>query len=314
MSINSSKQGFTALKKFMIVKGAGTGLKILIIASLMVPVFIKPSPAMDYLVGAKGGYFVWDPYLTRLGHPQFKDMKKGSGVLYGPVVSVLFSSDLSLSVSGLFGTQLADWTSKDFIRGNSTSYTTAKFTTAADRMDVDSALSLRLTENFKVFAGYKYQNFDMEMKSVGFERNATGLTSAEVQDIEIKMPFHGPAAGIGFSAPLGDRFFFASNLSAIYMWGNFEFKSNGYQYRANDTIKYPGGGNGSVSGIKMNTRGLNLEPTVGASMGEAMPIFTLGVRMQWSQTKFLNAEKIEIKEKWCNDYQYGLFVSIVQPF
>ena len=128
---------FSAVKKFLNRNMPATVLRILIITVLLVPGFIKPSPAMDYLVGVKGGYFVWDPYLARVGHPQFKDMKKGSGVLYGPVVSVLFS-DLSFSISGLFGTQSADWTSVDFIRTNSTNYTTEKFTMAVDRMDLDS--------------------------------------------------------------------------------------------------------------------------------------------------------------------------------
>jgi len=183
-----------------------------------------------------------------------------------------------------------------------------------DRIDIDSALSLRLSERFKVFAGYKYQNSDMKMESVTFERDTTGLSSGEHSLITIEMPFHGPAFGVGFSAPFGERFFFASNLSAIYLWGKFDFKQDGYQYVDGDTAKHPSGGNGSVSGIKMNSRGFNFEPTVGASLGDGLPIFTLGIRIQWLQTKFTNAEQIDLESKWCNDYQYGLFVSAVQQF
>ena len=152
----------------------------------------------------------------------------------------------------------------------------------------------------------------MEMKGVGFERSTSGLTSAEVQNITIKMPFHGPAAGIGVSAPFGDRFFFASNLSAIYMWGKFEIDAPRYQYNVGNASRQDTPM--KKSGITMNTRGVNFEPTVGASMGDGMPIFTLGVRVQWSQTRFLNAESIDLKSKWSNDYQYGVFVSAVQPF
>ena len=45
-------------------------------------------------------------------------------------------------------------------------------------------------------------------------------------------------------------------------------------------------------------------------MGEGLPIFTLGIRAQWSQMKFVDApSNIELDEEWCNDYQYGLFVA-----
>jgi len=89
---------FSAVSNFIHGKMSGTALRILMISVLMVPCFIKSSPAMDYLIGLKGGYFVWDPYLTRVGHPQFEEMENGSGVLYGPVCSLLFSPDISFSV------------------------------------------------------------------------------------------------------------------------------------------------------------------------------------------------------------------------
>ena len=48
--------------------------------------------------------------------------------------------------------------------------------------------------------------------------------SGAYEKIEISMPFNGPAAGIGVSMPIADKFFIAANLSAIYMWGDFDFK------------------------------------------------------------------------------------------
>jgi hypothetical protein len=278
--------------------------------------------ATDFLVGVKGGYFVWDSYLKRTGSTQFESLEKGDGQLYGPVFSAMFTSDLSLSVSGLFGKQSASWTSEDFRRSETDSaITTGTFSMKINRIDVDSALSYRLTENFKVIAGYKYQYFGFTLESVTFERD-TNPAPDEIRgvynDVTCKMPFHGPAIGIGFSAPISERFFFAANLSALYMWGKFEMDMDGYSYKI-DTgviVKEPAGGpsDDQKSGITMRTRGINFEPTIGASMGEGMPIFTLGVRFQWSQTKFFDGEGIDLDEKWCNDYQYGIFVGIVQPF
>jgi len=180
-----------------------------------------------------------------------------------------------------------------------------------DRADLDSALSYRLTENFKVFAGYKYQYTRMKMEFVDYSVIGNTVSSAQHTNVDLKMPFNGPAAGIGFSMPIGERFFFASNLSVLYMWGTFHFNMTEYYYDLTGPKKSPGPSD--TSGVTMQSRGINFEPTIGASMGESLPIITLGVRGQWSQTKFHNSEKINMKEKWANDYQYGLFISIVQP-
>jgi len=305
------------LANFSYAKILYTCFRIFLIAVFFIPCFVKPVPAMDFLIGVKGGYFVWDPYLTRVGSPQFDSMENGAGELYGPVFSVLFTSDLSLSVSGLYGQQSSHWTSEDFKHSSTdTMVETSTFIMEVERIDIDSALSYRLSENFKIFAGYKYQYFDMLMDNSGFQRdpsNAANLIGFHGES-EVKMPFNGPAIGVGFSTPFGERFFFASNLSALYMWGKIKFSGDSYYYDTTDTTKkFPTGGNDS-SGITLRSRGLNLEPTVGAGLGEGSPIVTLGIRAQWSQIKFVNGDKMGLKEKWANDYQYGLFVSIVQPF
>lgn len=271
--------------------------------------------AMDFLVGAKGGYFVWDPFIKRIGVTQFEQIDTGSGVLYGPVFSVLFTPDLSLSVSGLMGTQSTSWTSENFTSDSDSNPRTGTFTLDMDRIDVDSALSYRLTDNFKIFAGYKYQRSIMTQESVTYERrlSSTQITTRH-EYIEITMPVNGPALGLGFSAPIGERYFFAANLSALYMWGKMDFDSKEYEYDStvSSTIQSKNESN-KIKGIKVNIRGINFEPTIGASMGEGMPIFTLGVRTQWSQLKIVDGDKINADAKWCNDYQYGLFVSVVQP-
>lgn len=273
--------------------------------------------AMDYLVGLKSGYFVWDPYLKRVGNEQFEDMENGTGVLYGPVFSVLFTEDFSFSVSGLFGKQSADWISEDFTYDSDPgTKITGSFTLDIDRIDIDSALSYRLSENFKVFLGYKYQDYEVVLEVVRFDRDLSGPTIDGIYEkVEISMPFNGPAAGIGFSMPFADNFFLAANLSAIYMWGEFDFKENGYRYDYSAPgTKVPNPG-GDMSGITMRNRGINFEPTIGASMGAGLPIFTIGVRAQWSQMKFVDVPSNSgLDEKWANDYQYGVFIAIVQPF
>ena len=97
------------------------------------------------------------------------------------------------------------------------------------------------------------------------------------------------------------------------MWGKFDFDNTITAYQGNGTQNPPQ--IRKIKDIKTVTRGINAEPTVGASMGEGMPVFTLGIRFQWSQIKILDSEKLQnTSNKWVNDYQYGVYVSIVQPF
>jgi hypothetical protein len=289
------------MKKFFTV--------ILMISAITAGTFSTAS-ATDFLIGVKGGYYSWDPFIKRIGVSQFEDIDRGNGALYGPVFSVLFTPDLSLSLSGLFGQQSTSWTSIDYNEGSGNPRS-GTFTFDVTRIDIDSALSYRLTDNFKIIAGYKYQNMVMEQEAVTYERSTIITTRHEYN--KLTLPVNGPALGLGISAPMGDRYFFAANLSALYMWGKLDFKRHETEYKS-DSLPGPSkDDSGSMKNIKVEIRGINFEPTIGASMGEGMPIFTLGIRTQWTQLKIIDADKIEADKKWCNDYQYGLFVSIVQP-
>lgn len=127
------------------------------------------------------------------------------------------------------------------------------------------------------------------------------------------MPVNGPAFGLGISAPIGDRYFFAANISALYMWGAMDFDSNETEYNSGALPGPSYTRNDKIKNIKVNLRGMNFEPTIGVSTGEGMPIVTIGIRGQWSQLKMIDGDKVNADEKWCNDYQYGVFVSVVQP-
>jgi len=85
---------------------------VTILAALVV-FTLSPVFALDFMVGAKSGYYVWVPYFRDMKGSGIEDIDSGSGVLYGPVVSVLITPDLSLSVAGLFGSQ---FTLQDFYK------------------------------------------------------------------------------------------------------------------------------------------------------------------------------------------------------
>ncbi|HOP64281.1 MAG TPA: hypothetical protein PK358_11630 [Spirochaetota bacterium] len=202
-------------------------MAIFLIAFAFSAVNTSTVSAAEYLIGVRGGYFIWDPWLKDLTS-MFEEMETGSGALYGPVASVLLTEDLSFSLSGLFGTQTGEGIAEDIPGGGE--YQTLKYSFNTFRMDIDAALSYRVMENFKIFAGYKYWYNKIEYSAMDYRTDAPGaggaITAVYQEDVDITQPFHGPAAGIGMSMPIGSSgYFFAANLSCLYMWGKMDMDS-----------------------------------------------------------------------------------------
>ncbi len=91
---------------------------------------------------------------TELGAAGMDDIDYGTGMLAGPIVSLLLSPDLTFSLAGLAGRQSTHWQSK-FSDYSAAQEVSGGYYFDALRVDIDSALSYRLSDNFKVFAGYK---------------------------------------------------------------------------------------------------------------------------------------------------------------
>ncbi len=75
-------------------------------AILSLPSF---SNGAEYMAGVRAGYFAWQPFLKDIGASGMSDITWGTGMLYGPIFSVMFTDDLSISVSALFGKQSTHW-------------------------------------------------------------------------------------------------------------------------------------------------------------------------------------------------------------
>ena len=120
-------------------------LVIIIIVLLIALSFTADTKAMEYMAGAKTGYYAWQPFLKDAGGSGMSDIEWGTGMLYGPIVSLIFSPDISFSVAGLIGKQSTHWQSmySDF-DGNK--QITGTYYFEAFRADFDSALSLKLVK------------------------------------------------------------------------------------------------------------------------------------------------------------------------
>ena len=290
------------------MKYKGIAIVIFIFLVISAPVF-----ALDFIVGAKAGYYGWEPYLKEIDASGFSEIDVGTGVLYGPVFSVLFTQDLSLSMAALTGIQSTHW--KSNYEPWEGQYLVATYYFESRRTDIDTALSYRVMQNLKVFLGYKYQYIDSELNYTEIRTNA----AREINEIIIssgkaETMSHGPALGLGYSLPFGKGFFMAANLSGLYMVGEFKMKDQwkyAYYGGFNDYNISPN----NSSTMDIAQYGMNFEPSIGFSAGESGLIFTLGFRYQWLKTEYLDdfpGEDRPLSD--ANDYLYGVFVSVLYAF
>lgn len=161
--------------------------------------------AADLSIGATTWYTAWD-------YEDDADSKISydPAFLYGLVLSLTMSEDLSLSFVFLYGEFTMDFESDDS-------------TMDLNRYDSDLTLNYRISKIFKIFAGAKY---------MGFTWADNGKHAAL-----------GPGAGISAVFPLGNDFFLLGYISGMYLMGN-EDGDKSREYKA-ETNEY--GGNSSLS-------------------------------------------------------------------
>ncbi|TAL39841.1 MAG: hypothetical protein EPN93_00445 [Spirochaetes bacterium] len=294
---------------------------IFIITLALLCALASPVFAMDYIIGAKGGYFTWVPYVKEIKGSGMSAIDKGDGVLYGPVLSLMPTQDISISVAALFGKQSTYWYSPTSIIDNgpgNQAYSSGTYYMTANRIDIDSAISYRVSESFKIFAGFKYQTIEVIFRASERRSGVTPATTEEYSEnyAKIEAPAQGPALGFGYTLPLGQSFFMTANLSGLYMWGKFDMIKN-----YGDTYNVMGGTINTVTRNDHGTMtldttqmGFNFEPAVGARIGDSGVIATVGVRVQYMWLDLEYNQNVDTSKKWVNDVLYGLFVSVLYSF
>ncbi len=296
--------------------------RFLIAVAVVIAAFTAvESYAADVMVGAKGGYYVWVPFYRDLGASGMSDIDQGTGMLAGPVFSFVLSPDFTFSLAGLAGRQSTHWQSlySDF-EGHSNTQITGGYYFDVLRVDIDSALSYRLDDMFKVFVGYKYLYLRLDYRYTEIRTmSPTGgaIDETDTQNAEFVTPFHGPAIGLGVTRALSERVFLSANFSCMYMWGNFDnTKHERYSYTSDDNFASGEHRTDVMTTTSMEQFGMNIEPMIGFNPGNDLPIISLGLRFQWLRVKFTENTTGEdaFPDKWLNDYLYGIFVSAIYVF
>lgn len=286
---------------------------LLFISSVIIPLtFAAPVFATDYIIGAKGGYYVWRPFLRDIPGNEFSTLESGTGALAGPILGISFTDDITFSVSGLFGEQTAQWSMGNTFNENDGKYESTTSYMREQRYDIDTALSYQILKDLRLFIGYKYQYLDVEWISA--RRQAGDATSMSYQEntVEFKIPLHGIAMGGSYAVPISDLYFFSMTFSGLFMRGTFKYSSSATKYRTYESTAITGTAQGESENIDMQQAGFNIEPAIGIRTGG--PIITLGVRYQYLRSQFYNRESTSSdgpSDNWMNDHLYGVFIAVM---
>jgi len=287
-------------------------MKKLIIIITAASIFILPAglKGADYMVGVKAGYYGWSPFYSEIGVPGFSDIGWGSGVLAGPILSVILTPEISVSLSGLAGKQSAAWQSL-FQETDYGALRSGNYSFDVVRGDFDFVISYRVAEKFRLLAGYKYLHMLVNIESTDVETKEPAELFAGVRSMDFLNYFHGPAIGVGYSHAFSQYYFTTLTLSGVYMWGMFKHeKMKNYPFPDNGE---PDGG--KFSATSMRQIGINIEPSIGMNPGNGLPIVMLGVRYQRFWVEFTDeTDELPKPGNWFKDTLIGIFFSAVYLF
>ena len=271
-----------------------------------------PLMAADYIIGAKGGYFVWKPFLRDIPGNEFSTLESGTGALAGPVLGIAFTGDITLSVSGLFGEQTAQWSVGNSYVAEDDDYQSLTCYMQEQRYDIDTALSYQLIQGLRVFLGYKYQYLEVDyIKTRRTAENAT-MMGLEEDKMVFEIPLHGVAIGGSYAAPISDLYFFSVSLSGIFMRGKFKVTEYEMEYNTGTSTAITGTPESGNQTWDLQQIGFNFEPAIG--IRTSGPIISLGVRYQYLRSQFYKQEATSNdgpSNNWMNDHLYGVFMSVM---
>ena len=173
---------------------------------LAMSLLLQPATSLagTFIVGAKGWYTIWDSGILdwlekdiglsfQQNRVQFRaDRDPGNGFLAGPLLGYL-TDDGKWSVSVVpmvFSNFSQDW-------NGTASAMTLQGDAELTRRDYDLAVTYKLSDHFKAFAGYKFQDMDLKFILV-----TTTILGSQTDTFDVEATAHIPSFGFGVALPL----------------------------------------------------------------------------------------------------------------
>ena len=213
---------------------------LLFVLSFVVIAYPTGGHAGTFMIGAKSWFAVWDSAIDQelidlagqdieddletnygVGNAEVDSSpEKGFGFIAGPLLGYQ-SNDGLWSFSGAImllnsfsqetdGTVVADGTEYD-----------GEYELELNRSEIDLAVTRSITNNFKVFAGYKH--LILENKFSGEIKNAPITYKGDIYKVDITMQI--PTIGIGYVYPFTDKMIFGLQLGVLYAMTDVEYKN-----------------------------------------------------------------------------------------
>ncbi len=209
-------------------------MKKLILIVLLLTVIL---PVSGYSASFSLGGTLWYATWTGLGNPI---NGLGPDPLYGPAVTLGLNPQWSISSVLLTGVYEYDFPDSDIV-------------IKIRRYDSDSAANYAVSRYFRVFAGFKYMKYAMEIQISGLPNDESTHSSM------------GPALGFSVVLPLADNVFAIGSLSGMYL-------------------------SGDDGGEEYTEPGFNSQINVAYSFTGAPVVLTAGFRYQYFKTLYNNSE------------------------
>jgi len=183
-----------------------------------------------YFTGIKGWYASWDSaildwfeedlaqdYMENSGLTLISDSDPGDGYLVGPLFGYM-TDDGKWSFS--FAPMVISDFSQDWhgMAGAMVQRATIDLT----RHDFDFAASMKLSDNYKLFFGYKYQDMQMDF-NLTFDAMGSSLETLYVIESQV----HIPTVGISGVYQLGSSLVAGGQVGLLYTFPTLEIKEGG---------------------------------------------------------------------------------------
>lgn len=234
-------------------------IPVIVIAVFLLALAPAPLMAGTLMLGAKAWFAVWGSEFGQTAADQanltldeiYQDettrpsqttanAENGKGYLAGPLVS--YQTDDRLWTVSLAFMWFSSF-SQD-IKANLHDIpldvdVPFKYDLELTRKETDIAVARSLTENWKVFAGYKRQAWESKFKA-----EIEGESYA-VYDINLDMDV--PTAGVGYTAPLTESLALGIQLGVLYVMPDFQVKDYFYDETINLDMKNTLGFNGEIT-------------------------------------------------------------------
>ena len=200
-------------------------------------------------------------------------------LLYGPALSVKFNNDFNLTFIFLYGKFKIDEL------GTISGYEDINY--SFKRTDGDLALSYRLNDYFKIFAGIKVMSFATDKR---INHNPQGGVC------EVYHNSWGPGLGLSCTYPILENLFFVSNLSGFYLWSKEKKIYQGSTYL-------------TEAKTNCNDYGMNINLSLAYYIAPASTTISLGGRIQAVMTIY-NSEYNQHRNDQSDSYDINMFYGI----